>query len=72
MEIWEYKTHIRFVQETLVQSSMKDTSQRAPNIFGIGEGPQTLLWIKWKGFELILLLIEKVELLCLASSHTSQ
>ena len=31
------------IQETLVQSLMKDTNQYAPNILGIREGPQISL-----------------------------
>ena len=46
MEIWKNKTYVKFVfkkiQEILVQSSMKDTNQRAPDILRIGKGPPNI------------------------------
>ena len=50
----------RKIQEILVQSSINDTNQRAPEMLGIAEGPHISLWTKEKGVELLLLLIGKL------------
>ena len=62
----------RKIQEILVQSSINDTNQRAPEILGTTKGPHISLWTKEKGAELLLLLIGKLTRLCFASLHTSQ
>lgn len=76
-KIWEYSTKIGFVfkqkiQVTQVQSLMNETNNLVPETLAIVEGPQTSVWIRYKGIELLLLLTGKDTRLCLASSHTSQ
>jgi len=48
------------------------TNQRALDIFGMLDGPQTSLRIKEKEIDILLLLIGKLARLCFANSQSSQ